>query len=201
MLSPDLDFSVLLFSFHAVTWVRNHVFITQRYIRLWGHSSSKEMPLEEGCSRQVLCQGKCFWRKALDNPPQQPLLSIWPSQRYAYTDGWRQMYTCTAQALRWSASSQLGSAWLQVPELRAFTKGLSWAHNHRQGQLIPYHCLSMLTSLGWNQSLKSQEVMQLSHRTPHYQIRNTPNKTRASQSLSLLGLATWLRSQIDCSTV
>lgn len=114
--NPRLGCSLLLFSFHLVTCVTKKFFITQpQLIGCEYIPQFRKQPLEEGCSKQVLWQGKCFLGKVLDNACQQLHLFLWPPQGYVYKDGCRQCIW----VLSWFASSQfwLESAGLHVQEL------------------------------------------------------------------------------------
>lgn len=149
---------VLLFSFHAVTCVRNHVFIAQHRIRLWVHSSISEAAASGGLLQtnpvpEKMLLGKRRWTTPASSSlcPAKGTLQGWV-QTAAYL-------LCPGAEL--VSQLCLGSGWLRLPELTASTKELSSA----QGQLMPYH-VSTLRSPKWSQKLKSQEMMKLSYSTP-----------------------------------
>lgn len=113
---------VLLVSFHAVTCVRNHVFITQHCIRLWVHSSILEAGASGGLLQTDLVPGKMLLGKKHWTTSARS--SLCPSE--GSLQGWVQTAVyllCPGAEL--VSQLCLGSGWLHLPELTASTKQLS----------------------------------------------------------------------------
>lgn len=141
MLSPG--YSVLLFSFPAVTRATNHVFITRPYIKLWVHSSIKRQPPEEGCSRHVLCQGNIFGEKHWKTLPCSSILLFDLSTGASPC---RQMYICSVDRPQassgWDPRGFMGLS--SQPPPRSF---------HGHFWLVPSQCPVTLMSPKWSQGL------------------------------------------------